>query len=151
MWVYMSATHTFRSRGRESSNTRKYALDSTDWALIATHALIVWGRFMGHLAKPAVTFAFGENSAIDVKFNFYRLRCRRKSYSLRKPIVGQRTTTLPAKLYSNTNVPWNNHWAIHEELQELGVSPQQLNNYFSIFVFSFTEITFFWPSDRLTH
>jgi len=30
--------------------------------------------------------------------------------------------TLPAKIYSNTNAPTNNRWAIHEELQELGVS-----------------------------
>jgi len=37
--------------------------------------------------------------------------------------------TLPAGLYSNTNTQTNSRWAIHEELQELGVSPHQLNKY----------------------
>jgi len=44
-------------------------------------------------------------------------------------VVDQRSTTLPAKLYSNTNVPTSNRWAVHEGPQELGVSPQQLNKY----------------------
>jgi len=39
---------------------------------------------MGHLAKPAFAIAFGENSAIDVKFYFYPLQCHRESYQLRR-------------------------------------------------------------------
>jgi len=51
-------------------NTRKYPLDSRDWTLTATCALI-FEYFMGHLAKPAFAITFGVNSAIDVvKFTF---------------------------------------------------------------------------------
>jgi len=33
----------------------------------------LWRRFIDHLAEPAFAIAFGENSAIDVKFYFYPL------------------------------------------------------------------------------
>jgi len=121
-------------------NMRKYALASTDWTWTTTCALIIGGSFMGHLAKSAVTTALGKNSAIDVKYNFYPLQCRQRSYWLRRSTVGRRFRTLPAKLYTNTNVPRNNWWPIHDQLQELGVSPQQLNKCSTSFVFSFTEI-----------
>ena len=52
-------------------NTHKYAMDSTDTTLTATRALIMGGSFTGHLAKPDFAIAFGENSAINVKFYFY--------------------------------------------------------------------------------
>ena len=43
----------------------------------ATCALIICGRFMGHLAKPASTIEFGENSA---QVFFFPLHCHRKRY-----------------------------------------------------------------------
>jgi len=49
-------------------NTRKYALDSRDGTLTVTRALIIGGCFTGHLA---FAIAFGEISAIEVKFYFY--------------------------------------------------------------------------------
>jgi len=48
-------------------NTHKCAMDSRDSTLTRTRALIIGGRFMSHLAKPAFPIAFGENSAINVK------------------------------------------------------------------------------------
>jgi len=66
-------------------------------------------------------------------------------------MVGWRSTTLPTKLYSNTNIPRNNQCAIHEGQQELEVSSQQLNKHLTSFVLSFTEITPFGPSIRLSH
>jgi len=75
---------------------------------------------MGYLVKPAFAIAFGKHSVIKVKFNFYPLQCRPKSCQLRRPMVGRRSTTVPAN-YGITNVPRNNRWAIHDELQELGV------------------------------
>ena len=35
--------------------------------------LIIGRHLMGHIAKPDFIIAFGENSAIDVKFSFYLL------------------------------------------------------------------------------
>jgi len=59
----------------------------------------------------------GKNSAIDVNFHPYPPK-----ESLIENEWGQPTMTLPAKVFSNTNIPTNNQPPIHEELQNLVVS-----------------------------
>ena len=83
---------------------------------------------MGHLSKPVFAIAFEKSSAIND--NFCPLQCCQRSYQLKIPMVGRRSTTLP-----------ENYTAILTFQETLGVSPQQLNKYLTSFVFSFTENT----------
>jgi len=91
-----------------------------------TRAMIIGERFMGYLAQLVSAIAFRENSAMDVQFYFYPLQCRWKSFQLRKCGIDQCSMNLPAKMYSNTNIPPNNWWGIHKELRELGLSRNSL-------------------------
>jgi len=56
-------------------NTRKYELDSRDEMLIVTHALSIGECFMGHLAEPVFTIAFGETQQSMPSFSSIHCNC----------------------------------------------------------------------------
>jgi len=53
-----------------SLNMCMYVLKPRDGTWTATSALIIEGRFIGHLARPAIAIAFGESPTISVKLLF---------------------------------------------------------------------------------
>ena len=103
--VFVCYMHIFRSSNRDSSQYTQVRVGFKRLNFDHDICLIIGRRFMGQLAKPAFTIAFGEDSLIDVKFYFYPLQCRKE---LRKPVVSRRSMILPARIYSNTNAPTNN-------------------------------------------
>ena len=85
-----------------------HALGSTDWTLIMTHALIIGGRFMGHLVKPAFAIAFRKNSLIVSSFAFTHCNVAESVINWEYLWSADALRSCLEKLYSNINVPRNN-------------------------------------------
>jgi len=142
MCTYLFATSIFRSRDHDCPQSAQVRGEFSGLTFDRGTCTDYWGTFYGLSSGASFCHCIWEKQQSMSSFTFTHCNVAERVLIERIHVIRWRPTPLPTKLYSNTNVPINNRWAIHEELQELGVSPQQLDKYLTSFMFRLLKLLF---------
>ena len=79
MCTFLSGTYSFQSHDQDPSQSAPVCVRHKGLNFDRDTHTDHWSTFYGYLVKPAFAITFWKNSAINVKFYFEPLQCRRNS------------------------------------------------------------------------